>query len=189
VVDLVPALDPGDPAMLLERLVGAASRETAGRSTLFLYESGLTFPQIIVMSALRWEGAQPISTLAQRLRLSLAATSQLVDRLVDGEFVSRTEDPSDRRVRRVELRPRGRKFMDVLNEIRRRELSEAFDRLPVPVRRRLTAALSEAVEAIGGGAAGADASGKRQRHRAGLESPASARPTRETSPSRAQKRS
>jgi DNA-binding MarR family transcriptional regulator len=134
--------------MLFQRLIGLANRETAGKSTLFLYESGLTFPQIIVMYALTWEGPQPISTLAQTLRLSLAATSQLVDRLVEANFVAREEDPDDRRVRLVRLRPQGRQFMDRLNETRRRELSDAFDRLPPKVHARLTEVLREAVESL-----------------------------------------
>jgi DNA-binding MarR family transcriptional regulator len=144
----VPKFDPDDPAMLFQRLIGVANRETAGRSTLFMYESGLTFPQIIVMYVLTWEGPQPLSALSQRLRLSLAATSQLVDRLVEGEFVSREEDPGDRRVRIIKMRPHGRQFMDRLNEMRRRELSEAFDRLPAKIRDRLTEVLREAVEAL-----------------------------------------
>lgn len=145
----VPRFDPHDPAELFQRLIGIANRETAGKSTLFMYESGLTFPQIIVMYALTWEGPQPISTLAQTLRLSLAATSQLVDRLVEGEYVGREEHPEDRRVRLVRLRSRGNQFMDRLNEIRRRELNEAFDRLPPKVRGRLTDVLREAVESLG----------------------------------------
>jgi DNA-binding MarR family transcriptional regulator len=143
-----PKFDPNDPAVLFQRLIGVTNRETAGRSTLFMYESGLTFPQIIVMYALTWNGPQPISALSQTLRLSLAATSQLVDRLVDGEFVRREEHPDDRRVRIVAIRPRGKQFMDRLNEIRRREISDAFDRLPTKVRARLTEALREAVEAL-----------------------------------------
>src|SRR5580704_11109245 len=96
-----------DPASLFQRFIGAANRQTAGKSTMFMYESGLTFPQIIVMYALTWEGPQAISVLAGKLRLSVAATSQLVDRLVDAEYVAREEDPNDRRVRIVRMRPKG----------------------------------------------------------------------------------
>jgi DNA-binding MarR family transcriptional regulator len=142
----IPEYDPRDPAILFQRLIGLANRETAGASTMFMYESGLTFPQIIVMYALTWLGPLPITTLAQRLRLSVAATSQLVDRLVDAGHVGREEDPEDRRVRLVRMRPHGKQFMDRLNEIRRRELSEAFDRLPPKLHKRLTEVLREAVE-------------------------------------------
>jgi DNA-binding MarR family transcriptional regulator len=134
--------------MLFQRLIGLANRSTAGASTMYMYESGLTFPQIIVMYALTWIGPLPMTTLAERLRLSLAATSQLVDRLVEGQFVSREEDPNDRRVRLVKMRPHGKQFMDRLDEMRRRELTEAFDQLPPKVRGRLTDVLREAVEAL-----------------------------------------
>lgn len=145
----VPKFDPNDPAVLFQRLIGVANRKTAGRSTLFMYESGLTFPQIIVMYALTWLGPLPISTLAEKLRLSLAATSQLVDRLVQEQYVAREENPDDRRIKLVRMRPHGKQFMERLNDIRRRELTEAFDRLPPKVRGRLTDVLREAVEALG----------------------------------------
>ena len=147
-----------DPASLFQRLIGLANRETAGASTMFMYESGLTFPQIIVMYALTWLGPLPISTLAQRLRLSLAATSQLVDRLVEGAYVAREEHPQDRRVRLVRMRPHGKQFMDKLNEIRRRELTAAFDRLPPKVRARLAQVLREAVNSLDGSQPPADPS-------------------------------
>ena len=144
----VPKYDERDPAVLFQRLIGLANRSTAGASTMYMYESGLTFPQIIVMYALTWLGPQPMTTLAQTLRLSLAATSQLVDRLVEGHYVAREEDPNDRRVRIVRLRPHGRQFMDRLDEMRRRELTEAFDQLPPKLRARLTEVLREAVESL-----------------------------------------
>ncbi|HEY8091214.1 MAG TPA: MarR family transcriptional regulator [Polyangiaceae bacterium] len=146
----VPGYDPHDPAMLFQRLIGLANRETAGKSTMYMYESGLTFPQLIVMYVLTWMGPLPISTLAQKLRMSVAATSQLVDRLVEGTYVAREEDPEDRRVRLVRMRPHGKQFMERLNEIRRRELSEAFDRLPRAIHGRLTEVLRDAVEALAG---------------------------------------
>lgn len=145
----IPKYDENDPAVPFQRLIGLANRETAGASTMFMYESGLTFPQIIVMYALTWLGPLPISTLAEKLRLSLAATSQLVDRLVQEQYVAREENPDDRRVKLVRVRPHGKQFMERLNDIRRRELTEAFDRLPPKVRGRLTDVLREAVEVLG----------------------------------------
>jgi DNA-binding MarR family transcriptional regulator len=144
----IPKYDEHDPAMLFQRLIGLANQGTAGASTMFMYESGLTFPQIIVMYALTWLGALPISTLADKLRLSLGATSQLVDRLVKDGYVAREENPEDRRVRLVRMRPQGKQFMDKLDAIRRRELSEAFGRLPPKLRGRLTEVLRDAVAAL-----------------------------------------
>lgn len=117
---------------------------------MFMYESGLTFPQIIVIYALVWHEPQAISVLAERLRLSLGATSQLVDRLVEAGYVARAEKPDDRRVKLVRLRPKGAQFMKRLNEIRRAELADAFDALPPPLRARLTEVLRDAVDVLGG---------------------------------------
>lgn len=139
---------PDDPAALFQMLIGLANRETAGKSTLFMYESGLTFPQIIVMYALSAEEPQAISALAGALRLSLAATSQLVDRLVQEGYVARKEHPEDRRVRLVSMRAHGRQFMQRLNAIRREELAAAFDRLSPELRARLAAVLREAVVSL-----------------------------------------
>ncbi|PFG29598.1 MarR family winged helix-turn-helix transcriptional regulator [Paramicrobacterium agarici] len=43
------------------------------------------------------DGPMPSSELARRLGLSLAATSRLVDRLIDAGIARRREDPADRR--------------------------------------------------------------------------------------------
>lgn len=147
----IPSFDRDDPAVLFQRLIGLANSETAAKSTLYVYESGLTFPQIIAMYALTWDGPQPISTLAQALRLSVPATSQLIDRLVESGYVAREEAAEDRRVRIVRMRSEGKQFMDRLNEVRRQELRDAFDKLPEVTRSRLTAVLREAVEALAAG--------------------------------------
>lgn len=138
-----------DPAALFQKLIGVVNREAAGQSTMFMYESGLTFPQIIVLYALLWEGPKTISALAETLRLSLAATSQLVDRLVDGKYVAREEDANDRRIRRVRMRPHGKQFMDRLGEIRHREVSAAFERISPRLRVRLTDVLEEVISSMG----------------------------------------
>ncbi len=137
-----------DSAALFQKLIGVVNREAAGQSTMFMYESGLTFPQIIVLYALLWEGPKTISALAETLRLSLAATSQLVDRLVEGKYVAREEDANDRRIRRVRLRPHGKQFMDRLDEIRHREVSAAFERISPRLRGRLTNVLEEVISSM-----------------------------------------
>ncbi len=100
------------------------------------------------MYALAWEGPLPISTLGAKLRLSLGATSQLVDRLVEGGYVAREEDATDRRVRLVRMRPDGVQFMERMQEIRRRELEAAFGRLSPNLRKRLAEVLRDAVASL-----------------------------------------
>src|SRR5512147_2476437 len=112
----------GEPAPLLQRLIALVNRKSAGESNAFMHASGLTMPQIVTLFALRRAEAS-ISELAGRLRMSLPATSQLVDRLVEAGLISRTEDAADRRVRRASILPAGLRYLEQLGELRVRELA------------------------------------------------------------------
>lgn len=133
-----------DPAPLVQRLIGLVNRKSAGESTAFMHASGLTMPQIVVLFALRRADAS-ISELAQRLRMSLPATSQLVDRLVEAGLIDRTEDPDDRRVRRISILPAGLGFLEQFGELRSREIEDALRSLRAETRTLLAAALTRVV--------------------------------------------
>ncbi len=135
---------PRDPAPLVQRLIGLVNRKSAGESTALMHASGLTMPQIVVLFALRRAEAS-ISELAQRLRMSLPATSQLVDRLVEAGLIDRTEDPADRRVRRISILPAGLRFLEQFGEMRSREIEEALRSLSADTRALLAAALTRVV--------------------------------------------
>jgi MarR family transcriptional regulator, organic hydroperoxide resistance regulator len=128
-------------APLVKQLFALVNRRGAGESMRFMHRSGLTLPQIIVLHALR-RAEDSISGLAARLRMSLPATSQLVDRLVEAELVDRSEHAGDRRVRRVTLRPAGLRFLAQLGDLRLREIGAALGALSAPTRAQLVAALA-----------------------------------------------
>jgi len=134
----------GDPAPLLQRLIALVSRKSAGESTAFMHASGLTMPQIVALFALRRAEAS-ISELAGRLRMSLPATSQLVDRLVEAGLVDRAEHARDRRVRRISILPAGLRYLEQFGAMRRREIQDALRSLGPETRARLAAALARAV--------------------------------------------
>jgi DNA-binding MarR family transcriptional regulator len=130
---------------LIQRFNTVVNGRASSGSLMLMHESGLSFPQIIVLYALRSQGTQSISRLAQLTRLSAPAASQMVDRLVEGGFVSREEDPADRRVRVVALRAKGTKLVEQLNRVRRDEIGQACARLPRALRARFIDVLSEVV--------------------------------------------
>ncbi len=135
---------PGDAAPLLQRLIALVNRKSAGESTAFMHASGLTMPQIVALFALRRAEAS-ISELAERLRMSLPATSQLVDRLVEAGLVDRTEHAEDRRVRRISILPAGLRYLEQFGAMRCRELEDALRSLGPECRAQLAAALARAV--------------------------------------------
>ena len=61
-----------------------------------------------VLEALLHKGPLPVNTVGPKVWLTPGSISVAVDRLVKKGLVSRKDDPDDRRVRRVELTPKGR---------------------------------------------------------------------------------
>ena len=76
-----------------------------------LIASPLTMQQLKVLAMVAvGQGEATSQGLATRLKVSLATMSGIVDRLVDHDVVQRTDDPSDRRVRRLVVTPAGREL-------------------------------------------------------------------------------
>jgi len=138
---------PTGPALQLYRLMALVNRRGSQESLGFMHASGLTMPQIVVLHVVS-HGERTMSELAGKLRMSAPATSQLVDRLVEGGLVSRAESATDRRVRTISLRPAGERFLEELNALRLRELEHALTALHTDVRGRLDAAVAEAVREL-----------------------------------------
>ncbi|MDG4764213.1 MarR family transcriptional regulator [Solwaraspora sp. WMMD406] len=79
-----------------------------------LFESQLTVPQLKILLLLYLHGGTSGQELSQVLGVRMATVTGIVDRLVAHRFVSRREDPQDRRVRRVELTGPGRRLIDTI---------------------------------------------------------------------------
>ncbi len=133
---------------LIQRFNTILNGRAASRSLMLMHESGLTFPQIIVLYVLIHEGDQSISRLAAITRLSTPAASQMIDRLLERDYVSRAENADDRRYRVVTLRPKGRRVLERLHRLRHQEIEEALRPLPGGVRRQLHAARADTVGAL-----------------------------------------
>jgi len=64
-----------------------------------------------VLEVLLHKGPLPVNTIGPKVWLTPGSISVAVDRLVKKGLVSRKDQSDDRRVRRVELTPRGRKMI------------------------------------------------------------------------------
>ncbi|HMJ03182.1 MAG TPA: MarR family transcriptional regulator [Conexibacter sp.] len=105
-------------------------------------ELDLTMPQMRGMFVLNGsQQALALTELAPRMGLSVAAAGRAVDGLVRKGLVSRTEDPDDRRIKRLSVTDDGlaaivriaearregfRRFAETLDPQRRAVLAEAF---------------------------------------------------------------
>src|SRR5881396_3246542 len=76
--------------------------------SLNLRRTGLGDSDFRVLEALLHKGPLPVNTVGPKVWLTPGSISVAVDRLVKKGLVSRKDHPDDRRVRQVELTPKGR---------------------------------------------------------------------------------
>ena len=114
---------------LVSKLMTLVNRRSAGQTLEIMSEAGLTLPQMVALHILRFAGPMPITGLVEGLRLSTSATSHLVDRMHEKGLVSRDEDPTDRRQKRVALTDAGGALLDRLNDARATEWQRGLEGL------------------------------------------------------------
>jgi DNA-binding MarR family transcriptional regulator len=123
--------------------------KAAGAGTLEMMNTHqLTLPQMVALHVLRYEG--PLSTLrlVDDLRLSASATSHLVDRLVEKGWVTRRENPDDRRQRTLEITPAAIEMLDAMAAARTREFAVAFTLVEPELRGRLCDVFEEVIQQL-----------------------------------------
>lgn len=86
----------------LRRLVDLVSHRS-GIVFALTNDAAVTLPQVLLMSRVERFGSASLSDLAEVSATSLAALSQMIERLVQQGLLSRTEDAIDRRRKAVRL--------------------------------------------------------------------------------------
>jgi len=135
---------------LVGDLMGLVHRRSAGGTLALMNEAGLTMAQMVALYVLDYTGAQSVTAIASFLNLSPAATSHLVDRLVGAGFVGRTEDQTDRRQKRVAIRPAGRTLAARVHQERAREFASALSLVTPELQRQFARILGRVVEQLRG---------------------------------------
>jgi len=92
--------------------------------------------------ALLHEGPRSMSVLSRELNVSMSATTQLADRLKRARLVKRVSEESDRRVRSLQLTPRGKRIMRIRESARVDRALASLEHLPPKSRREVLASLS-----------------------------------------------
>lgn len=122
-------------------------RDSMRQTIKFLHERNLSLAAVATLMALRERGDQTISTLAREIGLSVAAMSQLVERLVQDDLVRRTEHRADRRRRQVALTARGNALLAKVDGSHVAAAVTVLGRASTPSLKRLEAALVDVTRA------------------------------------------
>lgn len=108
---------------------------------LFAKSTGLSMPQFSVLMQLHHKGACGMSEISERFEITPAAASQLVDKLVQGGFILREEDPDDRRAKLLNLTEKGQELIQQGHVERYRWVDELGQKLTAEERAQVSEAL------------------------------------------------
>lgn len=128
---------------MLGALLGEMMQASAQDMLRLLQREDLSMPRMAALLMLHRCSAATISDISRHLNLSLAATSQLIDKLVDGGLVTRREHPHDRRHKHVTLTESGLAIAEEVQRLRVEELSRRLAELPPPLLDTAHAVLSD----------------------------------------------
>jgi DNA-binding MarR family transcriptional regulator len=128
--DAAAASEQEELIRCLERVQESFERRALSSMAEPLISTPVTMQQLKVLTMIAIDPDKATGhELAAQLKVSVATMSGLIDRLVEHGMVTRGEDPTDRRVRRLTVTPEGSATI--------RSLLSSAGTMPAPVLRRL----------------------------------------------------
>ena len=103
--------------------------------------SGLGESEFRILEALLHKGPMPVNTIGPKVFLTPGSISVAVDRLLKRGLVTRTNSSEDRRVRVVDLTPKGRKLIEQVFASHARQVDRLADVLSPKERRQIARGL------------------------------------------------
>lgn len=137
----------------LRRLVDLISHRS-GAALALMNEAAVTLPQVLLLSRVERLGSASLAELGADASASIPALSQMVDRLVQQELLTRIEDPADRRRKAIRLTARAGALLRKIESARSAEYERGLKPVSAGLRAEMAAAIERAIveiEAANGG--------------------------------------
>jgi DNA-binding MarR family transcriptional regulator len=100
-------IDPVQISESLRQWVDATTHRSMRAQARYIKSQGFSMQQFFMLLNVYYKKQCSISDLSDRLDITAAAASQMVDKLVQSGLLDRTEDPNDRRAKHVTLSVKG----------------------------------------------------------------------------------
>ncbi len=95
----------------LQEVFSIVRQRMMGNIFIFARDKGLTMAQFGAMIQINHKGGCGVSDIGSDLGVTNSAASQMLERLVQLKLVTRSEDPSDRRVKLIVLTEKGHQIL------------------------------------------------------------------------------
>lgn len=132
---------------LLQEFVNRISH-LQGHTLTVLTEESVTLQQVLLLRRLQQVGESTPSELAARMRMSLPAVSQMIDRLFVLDLLTRVEADEDRRRKKVSVTRKGRALLERVRRARAAEYAAGVTGLTPRVRADLLSAVTRALQEL-----------------------------------------
>ena len=104
-------------------------KEFTRRHSNELYKGKITLPQFLILEFLRRQQECKMKELAGFMRVSTAAMTGIVERLVKYGYCVRQSDPQDRRIIKIRLTPKGGELLKKISGQRRKMAIDIFGQI------------------------------------------------------------
>jgi DNA-binding MarR family transcriptional regulator len=135
------SIDPTLPAVLrtwVEVFMHRSFRDFRS----FMDAAGLSPSQVGALMRLHCRGTCGVSDIGEHLGISVAAASQLVERLVGQGYLQRSEGQTDRRFKQVSLTPQGKALIESGIQQRQKWMEQLTNALSSQDQEAISAALA-----------------------------------------------
>lgn len=115
-----------------------------------LFKGKVTLPQVLILQHLSSEDAFRMTDIAKFMKVSTAAATGLIDRLVKSGYVVRVFEEDDRRIIKIQITPKGLALMKKLAYQRRNMVIEVFRNISEQDREDYLRILSRVKDSLSG---------------------------------------
>ncbi len=132
----------------LHELIHVIMRNSMRHLMRFAKQKNISIAQINILFRLCHKGQCGVSDLGEDLNISNAAVSQLLEKLVQQGLVERTEDPVDRRNKRIVITPLGERLVEESLQVQLRWLDSIAKQFTPEEQTQLTQAVQLLLQKI-----------------------------------------
>ncbi|MDD5097121.1 MAG: MarR family transcriptional regulator [Candidatus Omnitrophica bacterium] len=118
-----------DFAQKMNQIMPEIMRGFIRRQNNEVYKDKITLPQIVILEFLYRQGASKMTDLAKYMKVSTAASTGIVERLVRQGYVQRAYDHDDRRIVRIQLNAKGTSILKKIVQQRTQSVTKIFNQI------------------------------------------------------------